>query len=205
VLLPDEDPKEFECFAALVKIDWVPEGLTETTLVERLVQLLWRLRRLRKIEAGLLCYEYASTFAGGVEGPEIPSRAFAGAVTSGLIEKLGRYDTSIETKVSRTMRAIKDLQDRRRERELNPDIEFSWKQEVRRFVDDFQEGKARFVHDLHKWEARTKAPELVLGRSQGPQEIAPGTPAEQEFHGGAPNTAPSSGPPQAREVKRSLT
>ena len=91
------------------------------------------------------------------------------------------------------MRALKDLQARRRERELNPNIESSWKQEVRRFVDDFHEGEARFVHDFREGEARTKVSELLLSRSQGPQEIAPGTPldefhrAEQESHGGAPN------------------
>ena len=158
VVFPDEDPDQFERFARLVRIDWTREGEMETIRVERIVNLSWRLRRLPKIEAGLLSFEYASAVAGETEGPETFSRALAGAFTSELIEKLGKYDTSIQNKLLRAMRALKDLQDRRRERELNPDIEFSWKQELRRFVDDFHEGEARFVHDFREGAPRDEGP-----------------------------------------------
>ena len=54
VLLPDEDPAAFQVFVDDLLADLKPEGAVERLLAEQIVDLGWRLRRLRRIEAGLI-------------------------------------------------------------------------------------------------------------------------------------------------------
>lgn len=57
-LLPDEDAEEFEEFSGGFRQDLKPVGAVECSLVERIVGLAWRLRRLGKLESGILTYQY---------------------------------------------------------------------------------------------------------------------------------------------------
>jgi hypothetical protein len=201
-VLPGEDPVAFERFSLLVKIDWVPEGMTETLLVERIAILLWRLRRVPELEAGFIRHEYALASARGIEVSEIPSEAFTGAITRGLIEKLGRYETAIQRKLSWTIRELTALQDRRRKRVRDPEIESSYTHQLRILVQEFK--------DL---EARAKAPWLLLHGSEGPSGNSPESPlaavhrAEREVHTVPPTVGTSSGSPETAaedEVESSL-
>ena len=54
LLLPGESAGEWAQFAAALRIDLAPQGALEEVLIERIVQLLWRLRRVPWVEAGLL-------------------------------------------------------------------------------------------------------------------------------------------------------
>ena len=54
VLLPGEDPEEFETFAAEMRDELAPVGRLEQTLAARVVSTAWRLERLSIIEAGIL-------------------------------------------------------------------------------------------------------------------------------------------------------
>src|SRR4051794_35565070 len=53
LLLPDDDSAEFARLRIALHEEWRPVGPTENSLVERLVALLWRQRRLYRAESGL--------------------------------------------------------------------------------------------------------------------------------------------------------
>ena len=54
VVLPGEDPAVFHELGARMRSTLAPEGELEARLVERVVGLVWRLRRLGTIEAGVI-------------------------------------------------------------------------------------------------------------------------------------------------------
>ena len=53
-VLPDEDPAAFEAFRQQLWDDYQPMTGTEGVLVEELTGVLWRLRRVPSVEAGIL-------------------------------------------------------------------------------------------------------------------------------------------------------
>ena len=53
-LLPDEDPSELAALRESVYESLEPEGEWEVILVDRVVQALWRLRRIGRVEVGVL-------------------------------------------------------------------------------------------------------------------------------------------------------
>jgi len=63
VLLPDEDPQALEALAEAVRDAWKPEGAQEDLLVEWMIQTLWRLRRLGRVEAGIFSWKQYSILA----------------------------------------------------------------------------------------------------------------------------------------------
>lgn len=58
-LLPDEDEATFRTFSDGIKKALSPVGEVESLLVERVINLSWRLRRLSQVETGLFVYEQA--------------------------------------------------------------------------------------------------------------------------------------------------
>jgi hypothetical protein len=54
VLLPGEDPREFEAFRRAAFDSLLPEGEVESQLADRVVTLLWRMRRIPLFEVALL-------------------------------------------------------------------------------------------------------------------------------------------------------
>lgn len=56
LVLPDEDPVEFERFRQTLRDELAPGGELEAVLIERIVILAWRLRRVGQIEAGIFVY-----------------------------------------------------------------------------------------------------------------------------------------------------
>src|SRR5579862_5014842 len=53
-LLPTEDPARYDEFRARLTSDLGPQGATEESLVEEIVDLSWRLRRATTLERGVL-------------------------------------------------------------------------------------------------------------------------------------------------------
>ena len=53
LVVPDEDPEEFERFRQSLNGELAPGGELETVLVDRIATLAWRLRRVGQIEAGI--------------------------------------------------------------------------------------------------------------------------------------------------------
>jgi hypothetical protein len=119
VLLPDEDPREFEHFASGMRLYWSPFGAQEDVLVERIIHLAWRLVRLGKIEAGILTVGYCRVDA-GAQSENIVAAVFAEYTAKGILEKLCRYESSKERSLSRTIHDLERLQDRRRKEATLP-------------------------------------------------------------------------------------
>src|SRR5277367_2331335 len=54
VVLPAEDMSEFQRFSAEILADLVPEAALERELAQTVANFLWRLKRVKPIEEGLL-------------------------------------------------------------------------------------------------------------------------------------------------------
>lgn len=54
ILIPGEDPREFEALCAELEAEFAPAGAVKRELVNDLAALLWRLRRARSFEAHLI-------------------------------------------------------------------------------------------------------------------------------------------------------
>jgi hypothetical protein len=54
IVLPGEREDEFEDFRNAIHADFSPSGPVETFLVDRVVNTLWRLRRVEKVESAIL-------------------------------------------------------------------------------------------------------------------------------------------------------
>ena len=59
-LLPDEDPHELEELHQQVLVELQPQGAVEDHLVGRIVIMMWRLRRVERIETGIFAFNYYS-------------------------------------------------------------------------------------------------------------------------------------------------
>jgi hypothetical protein len=57
VLLPGEDEAELKELGGRVEADLQPVGELEELLVEQIIAAVWRLRRLRRVEAGIFAWE----------------------------------------------------------------------------------------------------------------------------------------------------
>jgi hypothetical protein len=57
-VLPDEDPQEFLRMTEGMMLDLKPVGELEFELVRRIVALSWRLRRVEKIEASVITWQF---------------------------------------------------------------------------------------------------------------------------------------------------
>lgn len=68
LVLPDEDPAEFERFQQALIAELAPAGELEAVLVERIVVLAWRLRRVGRIEARVFVYCDQSQVARAARG-----------------------------------------------------------------------------------------------------------------------------------------
>jgi hypothetical protein len=63
ILLPNEDPAGLAELGERLRRELNPVGEHQSLLVERIIGLYWRLRRLGKIEAGVLTWQYHGTLA----------------------------------------------------------------------------------------------------------------------------------------------
>jgi hypothetical protein len=134
VLLPDEDAEAFIELSRRLSEDLNPLGELELVLLERIVDLFWRLRRLRKFEAGILAWYRADLMVrrgeekiyraqrAKLRGFEVVTDFFEGAketdlATSGAIyihdarttnalATLSRHETSLERSLHKTLHEL---------------------------------------------------------------------------------------------------
>ena len=59
VIIPGEDPEIFAYLTSQLDVELEPVGFQEAEIVERMAILMWRLRRLYRVEAGIFAYEQA--------------------------------------------------------------------------------------------------------------------------------------------------
>jgi hypothetical protein len=60
VVIPGEDPEEFEALLRSLENDWQPVGARERLLVERIAYCTWRLQRASLIETAMMRKEHCS-------------------------------------------------------------------------------------------------------------------------------------------------
>jgi hypothetical protein len=104
VLLPGDDPAEYQRFVTGVRLYFSPVGELEKFLVQLISDTSWGRLRFSRIEAGVLRFLVSD----GVE-PDVLAEA-----SSRLLETLSRYGTTKERTLTRAMRDLERLQDRRR-------------------------------------------------------------------------------------------
>lgn len=137
VLLPNEDPAEREELRQAVFTSLAPEGALEIQLVEHVVSLVWRLRRVAGFEVALFTWVRhvqaeedgsvdamldldsrtrlppASTDTEDDDGTtrevlEI-GRTFEAMLKTGLTDKLSRYETTLQRQLSSTLKELREL------------------------------------------------------------------------------------------------
>ena len=117
-----EDAESFEALRESLHLELQPEGKVEELLVERLVSLVWRLRRLHAAEVGI--FDAAREHLELVHGSRLSSRgkptdhaeaaaagwAFSAHATQGGLALLSRYEGSIERGLFQTLHELQRLQ-----------------------------------------------------------------------------------------------
>lgn len=144
VVLPDEDPAEFEDFRRRLMDDLKPTGELETVFAERIMLGAWRLRRVVRLEAAVIrsqeselqAFPDLATFM--VAASRVPDAQSATAQASpqldeqarselnvytamvrdangtNQLERLRRYETTIEKSLLSSIHELERLQGRRR-------------------------------------------------------------------------------------------
>jgi hypothetical protein len=119
LLLRDESEVELHLLARAVRADLQPDGPIEQALVELIISVLWRLRRLLRIESGL--FEMYKVYKGLDGGAAV---AFAhDASQLGCFGRLDRAETSLERRLYKAMQELRNLQRGRRMKSVPPPIE----------------------------------------------------------------------------------
>ena len=143
VLLVDEDAGAFSELAERLQATLKPDGELEAALVERIIELIWRLRRLGKIENAVLVWQrlqlaakqlWSSSDASysasdivreaakkeGVEKLVLLGQAFVSGEDS--LAKLSRYETSIERSLYKALHELERRQAARLGEHLPPPV-----------------------------------------------------------------------------------
>lgn len=117
-----EDAESFEDFRESLHLDLQPEGTIEELLVDRLVSLVWRLRRLHAAEVGI--FDEAVEHLKLVDGGRLSSRGkptehaeaaaagwgFTHFQTQRSLAMLSRYEGGIERGLFQTLHELQRLQ-----------------------------------------------------------------------------------------------
>jgi hypothetical protein len=120
VLIFGEDEDGLMALGERLRDALEPEGDLEDLLVEQIVATNWRLRRLRRVEAGMYDVKFytgranhgshhASTYTSSLGQSFIPD-----ADSSNAFSKLSRYETATERSLFKTLHELQRLQATRR-------------------------------------------------------------------------------------------
>jgi hypothetical protein len=113
ILLPGEDEQALRELAEGLRAELQPVGELECLLVDRITSLLWRLRRLGWVEAGVFIQE-----SYGVVGDSDVSTLGLSFIRDGnganAFSKLSRYEAGIERGLYKALHELQRLQAARR-------------------------------------------------------------------------------------------
>jgi hypothetical protein len=116
IVLPGEDPAEYDAHRESLIAEYEPAGETEHTLVEEIAASGWRLLRARRFETAVLkkilgdSADQAAAFAEAfLEKPK-------------ELDRLQRYVTTIERAYFRALNKLEKLQNERREKERSENL-----------------------------------------------------------------------------------
>ena len=126
VLLPREDGDDLRELGERLIAELQPEGELEEMLVEQIVAARWRLRRIRRVEAGVFDYELTSYESDSADPiPYAPQQHYSETTKLGLsfirdanqanaLSKLSRYEIPLERSLYRALHELERLQAARR-------------------------------------------------------------------------------------------
>jgi hypothetical protein len=109
VLLPGEDADALNELGERLRAELHPVGEMEDLLVDRITSLLWRLRRLGRVEAGVFIQESY----GDVRDPDTSTLGLAfirDANSANAFSKLSRYETTLERGLYKALHELQRLQ-----------------------------------------------------------------------------------------------
>ena len=118
-ILPGENAQEFGDFLGTLHIEMKPAGELECVLVGRIAGLLWRLKRIGRLEVGILMWARAegdsldaqfSKLLGRPDTPFIAKQGHAYMKTEDSLAKLSRYETSLERSLYKALHEFQRLQ-----------------------------------------------------------------------------------------------
>ena len=127
-VIPGEDPAEYEALRRELHNDFKPGSLTEATLVDQLAQYTWRLQRCRRAETAM--FEKLLQFSDS-------DLAVANAISDpeAQLDKIRRYEVTIERSYHRAIDQLRKLQKERRALETVAAKEEQRASRERRWVD----------------------------------------------------------------------
>jgi hypothetical protein len=160
VVIPGEDPAEYEAHRADLIKALNPANSVEAELAEELAASSWRLKRAHRVETAVLseiaanspdpCLAIAKSF---LERPK-------------ELDRLTRYITSIERAYWRVFNKLEAIQKARREQEGQEEIEQSYLKSLKERKTP-QSQTAGFVSKSAEIPAVTPAPELIRTAAAG--------------------------------------
>jgi hypothetical protein len=118
ILLPGEDGEALKELDENLRAELRSEGEMEDLLVEQMVAAQWRLRRMRRVEAGVFDWESTSAARSAAdslhslpEGATMLGLSFIrDANGANAFSKLSRYETAIERSLYRALHELQRLQ-----------------------------------------------------------------------------------------------
>jgi hypothetical protein len=105
VVIPGEDPAEYDRIVADYRRDLNPRGAVEEFQVETIIRADWQRRRLRRIEAGL----YRALLAEGTTPEEVDVSILRDSPSGKLLLKIWRQIASLERAHSRALAELRRL------------------------------------------------------------------------------------------------
>lgn len=109
VLLSGEDEDALRELAESLRAELQPIGELENVLVDRITSLLWRLRRLGRVEAGIFAWELNERMS----DPDTSTLGLAfirDANGANAFSKLSRYETTMERGLYKALHEVQRLQ-----------------------------------------------------------------------------------------------
>lgn len=130
VVVGDENQQHFEEFHAVFMEDLTPIGTLEELLAGRIITLAWRLNRITRIESGLINNRMNHGFAPIVlmgVGKDVSqiAEAFESHSLEESLEKLYRYETSLERALLRMIDKLESLQAKRQRSGIDQRVQIS--------------------------------------------------------------------------------
>ena len=133
VALPDEDLEALGRFHKELVEQLDPSGPLEEVLAERIAGNAWRLRRVGRLETGVLAHRMIDAQTDQTEARRDTDPIAAGVIRDAAgadaLSKLSRYERSLERGLYRALHELQRLQDTRSGRHVPPpavlDVEVS--------------------------------------------------------------------------------
>lgn len=120
VLLADDDPKALQELGYSIVEALKPVGEIEGMLTDRIISSTWRLRRLLQIERGTMQWhkDYEDMFPNLGSGGDKESQKLKEMIDNNAIEKIIRYESSIERSIFKALHELERVQARRNGKDI---------------------------------------------------------------------------------------